>query len=194
MVERTTKRTTCSTTSAAVPTGRDGSGWIPKEWTFHSDTVADKFDRHVREQLSWYDLATQAVAHALIAQHERIFGANRIIDEGKKQQCEHNHCESNTSGGFHLTITRSATQHFDNKTLQFADLHKVLGWLHRLVRCGRRYHPRGAIGLPLRINKTSDMANMSSPTGQTIRASSSAKKEISGTRIGCGRSAMKSAR
>jgi hypothetical protein len=55
-------------------------------------------------------------------------------------------------------------------------------------------HPRGAIGLPLRINKTSDMAKMSSPTGQTIRASSSAKNEISGARIGFGRSAMKSAK
>jgi hypothetical protein len=32
-VERATKRTTRSTTSAAVPTGRDGSRWIPKEWT-----------------------------------------------------------------------------------------------------------------------------------------------------------------
>jgi hypothetical protein len=33
VVERTTKRTTRSTTSAAVPTGREGSRWIPKEWT-----------------------------------------------------------------------------------------------------------------------------------------------------------------
>jgi hypothetical protein len=33
--------------------------------------------------------------------------------------------------------------------------------LHRLVRCGRRYHARGAVRLPLRINKTSDMANSS---------------------------------
>src|SRR5437868_1343782 len=68
------------------------------------------------------------------------------------------------------------------------------GWLERLVRCGSRYHAGGAVRLPLRINKTSDMANMSSPTGQTIRANSSAKKEISGTRIGCGRSATKSAK
>jgi hypothetical protein len=61
-----------------------------------------------------------------------------------------------------------------------------------MVGCGRRYHPRGAGGLPLRIKKTSDMAKMISPTGQTIRASSSVKKEISGVRIDCGRSAMKS--
>jgi hypothetical protein len=33
VVERATKRTARSTTSAAVPTGRDGSRWIPKEWT-----------------------------------------------------------------------------------------------------------------------------------------------------------------
>jgi hypothetical protein len=63
VVERAAKRATRSTTSAAVPTGRDGFDWIPKEWTFHSDAVADKFDRHVREQLPWFDLAAQAVAH-----------------------------------------------------------------------------------------------------------------------------------
>jgi len=62
-VERATKRATRSTTSAAVPTGRNGSGWLPKEWTFHSDAVADKFDRHVCERLPWFDLAAQAVAH-----------------------------------------------------------------------------------------------------------------------------------
>jgi hypothetical protein len=33
VVERTAKRTTRSTNSAAVPTGRDGSRWIPKKWT-----------------------------------------------------------------------------------------------------------------------------------------------------------------
>jgi hypothetical protein len=71
---------------------------------------------------------------------------------------------------------------------------RASGWLHQLLRCGRRYHARGAVGLPLRIKKTSDMANMTSPKGQTIRASTSAKKEISGTRVGCGRSAMKSAK
>ena len=36
---------------------------IPKEWTFRSRAVAKHFDRHVREQLPWYDLATNAVAH-----------------------------------------------------------------------------------------------------------------------------------
>jgi hypothetical protein len=39
VVERAAKRTTRSTTSAAVPTGRNGFDWIPKEWTFHSDAV-----------------------------------------------------------------------------------------------------------------------------------------------------------
>ncbi len=36
---------------------------IPKDWTFRSRKVARHFDKHVREQLPWYELATQAVAH-----------------------------------------------------------------------------------------------------------------------------------
>lgn len=40
---------------------------IPKEWTFKDRDVAANFDKHVREQLPWYDLATQAVVH--IARH-----------------------------------------------------------------------------------------------------------------------------
>lgn len=37
--------------------------WIPRNWTFRSRAVASRFDRHVREQLPWYDLATESVAH-----------------------------------------------------------------------------------------------------------------------------------
>lgn len=40
---------------------------IPREWTFENTDVASGFDRHVREQLPWYDLVTGAVAH--IARH-----------------------------------------------------------------------------------------------------------------------------
>jgi tRNA (cmo5U34)-methyltransferase len=40
---------------------------IPQEWTFDSLTVADNFERHVREQLPWYGLATNAIAH--VARH-----------------------------------------------------------------------------------------------------------------------------
>lgn len=40
---------------------------IPANWTFENQGIAEGFDRHVREQLPWYDLATQAVAH--IARH-----------------------------------------------------------------------------------------------------------------------------
>lgn len=42
---------------------------VPTEgkWTFESESVADAFDDHVREQLPWYDLATGAVEH--IARH-----------------------------------------------------------------------------------------------------------------------------
>lgn len=36
---------------------------IPKQWTFKDRSVADNFDRHVREQLPWYDLVTQMVTH-----------------------------------------------------------------------------------------------------------------------------------
>jgi tRNA (cmo5U34)-methyltransferase len=40
---------------------------IPREWTLENTDVASGFDRHVREQLPWYDLVTGAVAH--IARH-----------------------------------------------------------------------------------------------------------------------------
>jgi len=40
---------------------------IPQNWTFDDPGVATGFERHVREQLPWYDLATGAVAH--VARH-----------------------------------------------------------------------------------------------------------------------------
>lgn len=40
---------------------------IPDRWTFKDPGVAGIFDRHVREQLPWYDVATGAVAQ--IARH-----------------------------------------------------------------------------------------------------------------------------
>lgn len=36
---------------------------IPNDWTFKNREIAKGFDTHVREQLPWYDLATNAVAH-----------------------------------------------------------------------------------------------------------------------------------
>lgn len=36
---------------------------VPSEWTFRDIDVAAKFDRHVREQLPWYDLVSGATAH-----------------------------------------------------------------------------------------------------------------------------------
>ena len=36
---------------------------IPKEWTFKNKDIASGFDNHVREQLPWYDMATDMVAH-----------------------------------------------------------------------------------------------------------------------------------
>jgi tRNA (cmo5U34)-methyltransferase len=40
---------------------------IPANWTFEHRGIAAGFERHVREQLPWYDLATGAVAH--VARH-----------------------------------------------------------------------------------------------------------------------------
>ena len=40
---------------------------IPSNWTFETPEVVAGFDRHVREQLPWYDLATNAITH--IARH-----------------------------------------------------------------------------------------------------------------------------
>jgi tRNA (cmo5U34)-methyltransferase len=36
---------------------------IERNWSFESNEVAENFDIHVREQLPWYDLATDAIAH-----------------------------------------------------------------------------------------------------------------------------------
>jgi tRNA (cmo5U34)-methyltransferase len=37
--------------------------WIPREWTFRSGAVAARFDRHVREQLPWYDALLYSIEH-----------------------------------------------------------------------------------------------------------------------------------
>ena len=36
---------------------------IPSDWTFRNTSVANEFDRHVREQLPWYDQVSGAAAH-----------------------------------------------------------------------------------------------------------------------------------
>ena len=52
---------------------------IPTNWTFKNRSVAEGFDRHVREQLPWYDLMSGAVAH--VARH--YIGENgRVYDLG----------------------------------------------------------------------------------------------------------------
>ena len=51
--------------------------YIPERWTFEDDKVAAIFDRHVREQLPWYDMATTAVAQ--IARH--YIGAGGLVYE-----------------------------------------------------------------------------------------------------------------
>lgn len=52
---------------------------IPNDWTFKSAEIADAFDHHVREQLPWYDLTTNLVAH--IARHY-IPEGGRVYDIG----------------------------------------------------------------------------------------------------------------
>lgn len=47
--------------------------WIPKHWTFESNAVASRFDRHVREQLPWYDHLLGCIEH---------FGAHYIQTRG----------------------------------------------------------------------------------------------------------------
>lgn len=36
-------------------------------WTFESESIADEFDSHVKEQLPWYEMMTSAVCH--VARH-----------------------------------------------------------------------------------------------------------------------------
>ena len=40
---------------------------IPSNWTFEDSDVAKNFNKHVREQLPFYDLVTNAISH--IARH-----------------------------------------------------------------------------------------------------------------------------
>jgi tRNA (cmo5U34)-methyltransferase len=40
---------------------------IPADWSFASSDIARRFDRHVREQLPWYELASGLAAH--VARH-----------------------------------------------------------------------------------------------------------------------------
>jgi tRNA (cmo5U34)-methyltransferase len=52
---------------ASANGGQSPAFAIPVNWTFRDAGVASGFDRHVREQLPWYDHATGAVAH--VARH-----------------------------------------------------------------------------------------------------------------------------
>lgn len=48
---------------------------IPDQWTFKNADVAKNFDSHVREQLPWYDLVSQAAVH--FSKH--YIGKNSLI-------------------------------------------------------------------------------------------------------------------
>jgi tRNA (cmo5U34)-methyltransferase len=52
---------------------------VPDNWTFRDKDVAAGFDTHVREQLPWYDIATQAIA--TIGRHY-IPEGGRVYDLG----------------------------------------------------------------------------------------------------------------
>lgn len=53
--------------------------WIPEQWTFHNENVAERFDDHVRESLPWYDLATLGIAHFVRAY---LPDGGRVLDVG----------------------------------------------------------------------------------------------------------------
>lgn len=52
---------------------------IPQHWTFKNASVAAGFDRHVREQLPWYDLVSEAIVQ--IAAHY-LGDEGHVIDVG----------------------------------------------------------------------------------------------------------------
>lgn len=70
---------------------------IPDQWTFKSASVAAGFDSHVREQLPWYELATQLVAvigRHYISQSSIVYdiGASTgNIGKSLEQSIKHNH-------------------------------------------------------------------------------------------------------
>ena len=48
-------------------------------WTFDSKEVAEKFDEHVREQLPWYDMLTDAVVYIT---RNYLTEGNQVVDIG----------------------------------------------------------------------------------------------------------------
>jgi tRNA (cmo5U34)-methyltransferase len=50
-----------------------------KSWSFESREIADKFDKHVREQLPWYDMITDAVVYIT---RNYLTEGNRVVDIG----------------------------------------------------------------------------------------------------------------
>jgi tRNA (cmo5U34)-methyltransferase len=46
---------------------------IPEQWSFKNTSVAENFEKHVREQLPWYEMASNMIAH---------FGRHYLPDNG----------------------------------------------------------------------------------------------------------------
>jgi tRNA (cmo5U34)-methyltransferase len=92
-----------------------------KSWTFESEEIADKFNDHVREQLPWYDMVSDAVAYIV---RNYLTEGERITDHG-----------SSTGNMIHkllpLVTERKATIHGIEKSFsmyqkmqeRFFDLH-----------------------------------------------------------------------
>lgn len=50
-----------------------------KSWTFNTPEIAGSFDSHVREQLPWYDMVTDAVAYIV---RNYLTDRGRVVDVG----------------------------------------------------------------------------------------------------------------
>lgn len=117
---------------------------IPKTWTFRSRNVADNFEAHVNEQLPWYQLATDAVAHVVrhyLPEHGMIYdiGAStgnigRAITptlESRKATliALEESAEMITRYRGPGTVTRARAQEFDYQLFDVAVLFLVLMFL-----------------------------------------------------------------
>jgi tRNA (cmo5U34)-methyltransferase len=93
---------------------------IPHDWTFKNLAVAENFDRHVREQLPWYELTTGVIAH--VARHY-IPEGGMVYDIGAST--------GNVGRAIADTLkARGATLEAIDNSPQMADLYAGPGVLH----------------------------------------------------------------
>lgn len=107
------------------------STWIPDDWTFESEPVANRFDNHVRETLPWYDLATHGTAH-LVRAYLPTHGT--VYDIGAST--------GNIGRAIANTLTsRSATLHAIEPAEQMAVNYSAPGHLHVADAATFEYEP-----------------------------------------------------